>query len=195
MKKLVFVDESGNPGIKNEQGEFIIAAVVVLDEGTYLKIDSFMDGYKKALGWSDDAEFKFSKTKKQIIIDFLSQITKYNFEVYAVVFNKKSKIDKDKMSLYNRILAKLLLEIGIDDANIVIDGNVGRNYRNKTRAYIRNISRKGFKKFGYGNSKSFNGIQLADLMVGSIHKRYSNKIGSQIFYELIKSKVKFIQEL
>ena len=24
MRKLVFVDESGNPGIKDEQGEFVI---------------------------------------------------------------------------------------------------------------------------------------------------------------------------
>lgn len=34
MKKMVFVDESGNPGIKDEQGEFVIVGIIVVNGQT-----------------------------------------------------------------------------------------------------------------------------------------------------------------
>lgn len=71
MRKLVFIDESGNPGIKDEQGEFVIVGVVVIEENDLIKISEEFSKIKQQMNWDADFEFKFSKTNKNIIIKLL----------------------------------------------------------------------------------------------------------------------------
>ena len=89
MKKLVFIDESGNPGIKDEQGQFVIVGILIIREEDLNNISREFSRVKRAMHCADDFEFKFSKTKKKIIFDLFERLKDINFEVYAIVFEKK----------------------------------------------------------------------------------------------------------
>ena len=196
MRKMVFVDESGNPGFKNEQGEFVMAAIVVLKEGEYTKIDSYMSDFKRSLHWSEDAEFKFVKTKKDILQQMLIGLLQYDFEVYCLVM-RKSKILKIEggCSIYDYMLAQLINKIHHPNLCLLVDGKYGRKHQQKIRTYLRSVLKTPLCNFKYGNSKSYNGLQLADIIVGIIHRFCTGKKDYDILFSLIERKIKVMEEL
>ncbi|MBQ6127325.1 DUF3800 domain-containing protein [Candidatus Saccharibacteria bacterium] len=196
MKKLVFIDESGNPGIKNEQGEFVMIAVVILSEEEYLKLDSYMDGFKRGINWSSDAEFKFVKTRKQVLRDLLLGVSKYNFEIYCLILRKDRTFQIDNSaSVYNYMLARLLNLIKQKDLRVLVDGSFGQEHQRKIRTFLRTALKYPLRNFKYGNSKSYNGLQLADIISGIIHRRYSEKRDDLNLFQLIKDKIKLVDEI
>ena len=75
MKKMVFVDESGNPGIKDEQGEFVIVGIIVVNENDLVRISKEFSKIRRQMNLDRDFEFKFSKTNKKIIIKLLEGLS------------------------------------------------------------------------------------------------------------------------
>lgn len=191
MKKLVFTDESGNPGLKDEQGQFVIVGIVVVGEESLRKISEEFSQIKRKMNWNDTFEFKFSKTKKDIIMRLLERCCEIDFEIYALIFEKKAKTEKGQTT-YNRLLCELVKEINMQDLEIIIDGKTSRINRNKTAAFLRKQLSLNGNKIRYGNSKSYDGLQLADLVAGAIHRFYAGKKGGETFLSLIKSKIKMI---
>lgn len=191
MRKLVFVDESGNPGIKDEQGEFVIVGVVVIEENDLAKISEEFSRIKQQMNWDADFEFKFSKTNKNIIIKLLKSLSDINFEIYALIFDKKD-ISTNGQTIYNRLLCDLIKEMRIENADILVDGKTSRRNKNSVASFFRKELSKNGNKLRYGNSKSYDGLQLADLIAGTIHRFYAGKKGGIDFMSIIKNKIKLI---
>lgn len=191
MRKLVFVDESGNPGIKDEQGEFVIVGVVVIEENDLIKISEEFSKIKQQMNWDADFEFKFSKTNKNIIIKLLKSLSGINFEIYALIFDKKD-ISTNGQTIYNRLLCDLIKEMRIENADILVDGKTSRRNKNSVASFFRKELSKNGNKLRYGNSKSYDGLQLADLIAGTIHRFYAGKKGGIDFMSIIKNKIKLI---
>ena len=191
MRKLVFVDESGNPGIKDEQGEFVIVGVVIVNEDDLARISEEFLNIRKQMSLGVDFEFKFSKTDKRVIMKLLNSISDVHFEVYALIFSKR-EIQTNGQTIYNRLLCDLIKEMKIENADILVDGKTSRRNKNSVASFFRKELSVMGNKLRYGNSKSFDGLQLADLVAGTMHRFYANKRGGADFMTLIKHKIRLI---
>ena len=90
-KQLIFIDDSGDPGFKRaSSSNFIMAAALFVDPDIATKLSNRISEYRKSLNWRKDYEFKFSKIRKDIIIELLNIVSVYDFEIYAVYIDKKN---------------------------------------------------------------------------------------------------------
>jgi len=54
-KQLVFVDDSGDPGLKNtSSNNFVIAAALFINPRVAETLSEQISRYRKSLGWRDD---------------------------------------------------------------------------------------------------------------------------------------------
>jgi hypothetical protein len=96
---LVFIDESGDSGLKLEQGSskyFTIALVAFEDREEAIACDQRIGLLKRELGWSGNSEFHFNKNSIRVRKIFLEAVLPYDFFYYGVV------IDKDPKKLYGQ---------------------------------------------------------------------------------------------
>ena len=202
-KCLCFIDEAGDAGLSSgRSSHFIIASVVIASESECELIRSKIAEYKKSLGWSMRDEFKFSRTRKELIKDLLSLLSPYDYQVFCVVLDKNkgqfAPPIKDRYSLYNYVLAELIkiLPKGCN-AKIIIDGDVGKRYKKNILTFLRKQASDDIHitNLQFFDSRSREELQLADLVVGSINRSYSNRKDSQDYIKLIKDKIKEIRNL
>ena len=201
-KQLVFIDESGDPGlIGARSSHFIIAAVVIVNETEDLLIRAKIRGFRRSLGWRDEDEFKFSKTRKVIVRQLIGLLAPYDFRIYGIVLDKDQWTGSHGMdnrySLYNRILADLLKGINIPPAKICIDGNAGKKYQKNTAAFLRRELDGRMKITGlkYEDSRKVDELQLADIAAGAINRSLSKGGDSGDYIELLKGKIVEIYKL
>ncbi|MBQ3309373.1 DUF3800 domain-containing protein [Candidatus Saccharibacteria bacterium] len=146
-EKYVYIDETGDIGLTNKSRPYFIMCGVVATKKVSEKIDINLTKIKESLNWGRNAELKFSKTKKEIIILSLKNIRDLNFKIYYVIYNKKTPLDIRKgKSAYNTIMLALLKCINAKVLNVTVDGGFGRKYTRKTRTFIRkNLPEKTIK--------------------------------------------------
>jgi hypothetical protein len=200
--QLIFIDESGDPGLTSGQNShFIIAAVVIMDSQEADLIRAKMIEFRRSLGWRDEDEFKFSRTRKGVIKDFITLLLPFEFQIQAVVLDKTSNVNSlrisDRYSLYNFVLVELLKQVGFDNASICIDGDVGKKYRKKIIAFIRqNLpKRQKITSFKYADSRKVNELQLADIVAGAIGRSLSNKKDAGDYLKLFRDKIVEIRKI
>ena len=143
-KQLIFIDDSGDPGFKKvSSSNFVMAAALFMDPKIASVLSQRINDYRKSLGWRDDYEFKFTKIRKDIIIELLKIVAEYDFEIYATYVDKLTfkqatstpTIDKEK--LYDWTIKELLLMIPINEAKIEIDGRSSKQNMKHTATYLR----------------------------------------------------------
>lgn len=155
---------------------------------------------RQALGWNDKDEFKFSRTRKEVVKDFLQQVTKRNFKVYGVVLDKQKYnpiTTKNRYSLYNTVLAELLQGINIPETRICIDGEVGKKHKKKTAAFLRQ-ELNGKMRIGslrFADSREVDELQLADIVTGSINRPLTDKADADDYLQLLAGKIVEIKYL
>lgn len=197
-KQLVFVDDSGDPGFKRaSSNNFIMAAALFVDPEVATMLSDCISEYRKSLHWRKDYEFKFTKIRKDIIVELLHVISVYDFKIYAVYINKK-KFEKVKSiisneKLYDWAIKELLSIMPIYNAKIEIDGRSSKQNMQKTISYIRHeINALGDKKLTikFCDSVGDNLIQLADLIAGSINRSLDgSKTDSRKYINILKEKI------
>jgi len=65
-KQLIFIDDSGDPGLTGSgSSNFIIASVVLVGKENRDNLAQAINKYKKGLGWKEREELKFHKTHKK----------------------------------------------------------------------------------------------------------------------------------
>ncbi|MBR2989693.1 DUF3800 domain-containing protein [Candidatus Saccharibacteria bacterium] len=203
-KQLVFVDDSGDPGLKNtSSNNFVIAAALFINPRAAEALSEQISRYRKSLGWRDDYEFKFAKIRKDIVVEVLRMSVGYDFKIYAVYVDKSSfrqigaTIDKEK--LYNWTIKELLSIVPLKNAKIEIDGRSSRQNMNRTASYLRHeINIDGTRKLDirFENSTKDNLIQLADLIAGSINRSMNmDKTDSKTYIDIIRGKISEIKRI
>lgn len=159
---LVFIDESGDTGRKIDKGSskyFVIALVTFEDNEEAVACDQRIHLLRKELRLPENYEFKFSKLRKEQREAFLRAVNPYSFFYFGIVINK------DPKKLY---------------------GSGSREFKRQFQSYLKKKVGTVIKKVKIQSSHSNNLIQLADMVVGAIHRGYGQKEDKKIYRSIIK---------
>lgn len=199
---LVFVDESGDAGLKLDQGssEYFVVTLVAFEENDEAEaLDKRIDLLKRELGMNPLGEFKFNKSNKNIRNQFLRAVLPYTFFYFAIIINKKKLYGegfKYKESFY-KYTSSLVFENAkpyLEKAKVIIDGSGSKEFRNQLSSYLRKKTGGGYiKKIKLEDSKRNNLLQLADMISGSIFRSLSDKSDAEIYRDIIKSREIYVQ--
>jgi hypothetical protein len=199
---LVFVDESGDPGVKGKRGSsryFIVTAVVFEDDRVAETCERRIDALRRELGLPEYREFRFNKCNRAIREAFLRAVARFDFKYVAFILNK----DPDKLSgpgfRYQDSLYKLSIrytftnaEPLLDNAVVVIDRTGSRDFVRQLDKYLRRrINLKEgpplIRKVRSQSSHSHNLIQMADMVCGAVARSLrAEKRDHPVYRELIR---------
>ena len=181
---LVFIDESGDSGLKIESGSsryFTVSLVIFEENDDALACDQRISLLRKELGWEPNDEFHFKKNADKIRRAFLQAVAPYNFFYYGIVINKDpQKLTgdgfKDKSSFY-KYACSLVFENAkekIENATIVIDKSGNFEFRSQLAKYLRRKmnerDKRLIKDVKMQRSGGNNLLQLADYVAGVINR-------------------------
>lgn len=203
---LVFIDESGDTGLKIEKGAtkfFTIAMVIFAENDDATACDQRIDLLRKELRLDENFEFHFKKNSDYVRETFLRAILPYQFFYYGIVINKAKLFGegfKNKESFY-KYACGLLFENAkdkIENATVVIDESGRQLFKYQLAKYLRGkINKNGkrkIKKVKMQDSKRNNLLQLADMVSGAINRSLGgNKKNKNFFREIIKAREIFVQ--
>ena len=196
-KQLIFIDDSGDAGNKaGSSSHLIMSAIVFTDDLVAEETALSMRKFRRQLGWTDDHEYKFHKTKRDYIKQVLRLVSQYEFSIYAVVVDK-SKFETTPKNLYNDTISELLRIIPLKKASIKIDGHAGTNYTKRAISQVRknaNVKTGQIADIKFADSKENVLIQLADLVASSIFRSTQNKSDSQDYITILKKHITTIQK-
>lgn len=194
---LVFVDESGDTGIKRfdsgTSSHFMVGAVVFESDGAAIACRRRIDGIKQELGFSGQEEFHFTKTNRSARNYFFEQIRGYEFFYSAFVLNKK-RLDpnsgfKHKESMY-KMTVRFLFENAaphLKDAIVYFDKCGNRDFSNQLKKYLKRriTSPDGccpIREVKSANSHSDNLLQLADMICGAVNRSFQQDKKDRLDY-------------
>jgi len=185
---LVFIDESGDPGLKIEKGSsrfFTIALVIFEDRDEALACDQRIKLLKRELGWEESSEFHFKRNSDRVRRAFLKAVAPYNFFYYGIVINKDPKKlwgegFRDKKSFYKYACGLVFQNAKdkLENSTVVIDKSGNLDFRRQLAKYLRKRmneeGKKLIKKVKMQRSKGNNLLQLADYVAGVINRSVQN---------------------
>jgi len=189
---LVFIDESGDPGLKLDQGSsryFTVSLVVFEENDEALACDQKIELLKRELGWKPKSEFHFKNNSDRVRKAFLQAVAPYNFFYYGIVLNKDPKKlwgegFRDKQSFY-KYACGLVFENAkpkLSEAIVVIDASGSLDFKNQLTKYLRrklnelgSSQSKVIRNVKMQRSESNNLLQLADYVAGVINRSINNR--------------------
>jgi len=195
---LVFIDESGDPGFKVDQGSsaVFVAAMVIFQTGddaatTQAKIAA------SAARRLHKGEFKFSKSRRDVRDAFFEAVRSCPFSVRAIVVQKDQiyspHLRTDKETFYEFFVKKMLQHDSgsLDAAKVVIDGSGDRAFRRQLGSAIHKRVREGaVKQCRFSDSKADPLIQLADMCVGAIARSYrTDRTDARRWREMLRPRI------
>jgi hypothetical protein len=202
---LIFIDESGDPGLKTNKGSsryFTVCLVVFEDNEEALACDQRIQLLKKEVGWEASEEFHFSRNSNKIRGAFMSAVAPYNFFYYGIVINKDENklwgdVFKNKESFY-KYTCGLVFENAkekLNNATIIIDESGNMDFKHKLASYLRMKTKSGaIKKVKMQRSESNNLLQLADYVSGIINRSVrNNKKHADDYRKKIAHKEMYVQ--
>lgn len=208
---LVFIDESGDTGLKLDRGSsryFAVSLVAFDDPEDATACDNRIQLLKRELEWHPKSEFHFKRNKDETRRKFLEAVSPYNFFYYGIVVDKDpaklwGDAFKTKASFYQYVCG-LVFESArekLRDAIVVIDRSSSQDFQRKLSQYLkgkveRDPAMRLIKSVKMQDSASNNLLQLADYVASitcrSIHNR---KKRDDEFRKIIAHREIFVQIL
>lgn len=200
---LAFIDDSGDPGFKLNRGstQFFVISVIIFDDPLEAeKTATAIKELRRDLGFPEDVEFKFYKSKPAVRKAFLEKVSGFDFRVRSIVIDKSiirsNELKNNKNSFYSYVI-KMVLQYSngsILDAKIKIDGSGDRVFRKSFLTYLRrelnSDERKIMKNCKLVDSKRNVLIQLADMIAGTVKRSYDpNKKDGKKLKRIIKDRI------
>ena len=203
---LIFIDESGDSGLKLGQGSskfFAMSLVVFEDNDEAIACDQRIELLKKELGFNETFEFHFYENSDKVREIFFKAVVPYSFFYYGIVLNKEKLFGegfKNKESFY-KYACGLLFENAkekLENAIVVIDESGRSLFKYQLASYLKRKvntrGRKCIKKVKTQDSKSNNLLQLADMVTGAINRSLSsNRKKNGGFREMINAREIYVQ--
>lgn len=183
---LVFIDESGDSGLKIEKGSsryFTVGLVVFEDNDEAISCDQRIRLLKKELGLLENYEFHFKRNSDKVRRAFLAAVSPYSFFYYGIVINKNPEElwgegFRNKESFY-KYACGLVFENAkekLEQATVVIDESGNLDFKRQLAKYLRLKTNKGtIRKVKMQRSESNNLLQLADYVASVINRSVQNK--------------------
>ena len=183
---LVFIDESGDSGLKIEQGSskfFTIALVAFEDQEEANACDQRISLLRRELGWKEGSEFHFNKNNEEIRKSFLNAVLPYNFFYYGIVINKETQkqlgeIFKSKESFYKFACGLVFSNAKekMRNAIVTIDQSGSSDFRASLSKYLRTKVNEGtIRKVKMQDSHRNNLLQLSDYVAGVINRSVQDR--------------------
>lgn len=198
---LVFIDESGDTGLKTAAGSsryFVVALILFEEHEEAAACDQRIQLLKHELKFPH--EFKFNKLRRDHRQAFFEAIQPYSFFYFGIAINKANLFGpafKVKESFY-KYSCSLVFENAkpyLRHAIVVIDGSGSRDFKRQLRSYlIRKAGSDIIKKVRVEASHNNNLIQLADMVVGAIHRSLGEKPDRLAYRKMISAKEMRVQE-
>lgn len=205
---LVFVDESGDTGLKIEQGssEFFTVSIVIFEEHDEAQAcDDRITLLRRELGKPETFEFHFRENSDAVRQAFFRAVVPYNFFYFAFVINK-AKLDgpgfQFKDSFYKYVCGLVFTNAKpyLDDAIVKIDGSGNREFKRQLASYLKkkvNTAKspsQHIKKVSTPDSKNNNLLQLADMICGAVARSYRpDRVDAAQYHKLIKHRENAVQ--
>jgi len=178
LTQYCFIDDSGDPGLSNVQTSsthFALALVQLNKRAPLVELSNI----RRMLYLSPNFEFKYHKAKPHQKALFFEAIRPIPFRVYAVVVHKaglgKQFSTMSGQDFTIEFISSLVLRTSIlDIANdvLVVDGATPtfiRSLRIRLSDSCRQLNRvRPFQKIVGGDSSSEDGLQLTDMLAGTI---------------------------
>lgn len=199
---LVFVDESGDAGLKLKGGSskyFVIALIVFEENEEAEALDKRIDLFKRELRLGPTSEVKFNGCNKDTRKQFLLAVLPYNFFYLAIIINKQRLYGegfKFKESFY-KYASSLVFQNAkpyLHKATVVIDISGSKDFRRQLGGYLRRKINGGYiKKIKLQDSACNNLLQLADMVAGSILRSLSGKPDAREYRGIIRPRELHVQ--
>jgi len=204
---LVFIDESGDPGLKIDSGSsrfFVISLVIFGDHEEAEACDRRISLLSRELGYPEGFVFHFKENSHKIRLAFLNAVAPYNFVYFGFVLNKDPKKlwgegFKVKESLY-KVVCSYVFENAkphLKNAIVVIDKTGKKVFRSQLGKYLKkrlNTEAKDIiKKVKMQPDRGNNLLQLADYVVGIINRYYQGKKHGKEYRRFIAHKEMWVQ--
>ena len=204
---LVFIDESGDTGLKIKEGAtqyFGIFMVAFEENDEALACDQRISLLRRELALMSSYEFHFHRNSHRVREAFLKAVLPYQFFYYGIVINKVRLFGegfKNKESFY-KYSSSLLFENAkekLENAIVVIDESGRDLFKYQLAKYLKNKLNVpgGFayiKKVKMQDSKGNNLLQLADMVAGAVTRSLnSSKQDKDYFRNIVKSREIYVQ--
>jgi hypothetical protein len=193
---LVFIDESGDPGLKLGRGSsshFCVALIIFEENEDAETADRAIDDLRCKLRLHENYEFRFNNANRPIREGFLREAASQNFFYHGIVINKAKLTGpgfKVKESFYKYACGLVLLNAKsqLSDATVIIDGSGSREFRKQLATYLRRKTGRLTKKIKVQDSRRNNLLQLADMVAGAMNRSFGCKGDSAVYRRLIKDR-------
>jgi len=190
----IFLDESGDPGFKFDRGSsryFVATLVCFPDDAQYASSCSGLAAFRAKYGLPHDYELKFSNLNRQRKSDVLSEIVRGNFQYHAFALNKAALWDgalRQKNKMYHKVVCWLLSnsEAVTANAKITLDKCGNKDFYKELHKEARNTISSPPASLKPADSRTCEGLQIADLICGTIARHYTGGVGAQQHYNIIK---------
>lgn len=205
---LVFVDESGDPGLKIGRGSspyFIVATVVFPTKQVTQECQQQIQAFRVQQGLRHYKEFHFSKDNLAIKRGFLEAVAEVPFWFGAAVVDKQrlhSHGLEDHKNLYHytvNLAFKHILD-ELKDATVVFDSCGGREFSQQLRRYVQKKAKEHtpdgsrLKKVKSNKSHADDLLQLADMVCGAIARSYTTgKHDSRLYRNILRDREKLVR--
>jgi hypothetical protein len=194
---LYFIDESGDPGFKFEQGSspfFTIALVVFEDQEDAIACDQRIGLLHKEIQWQ--SEFHFKRNPDHVREAFIHAIVPYNFFYYGIVIDKKRQQQLVQQfpgrETFYQYVCGLVFESAkekLRDATVILDASGNREFGRALAQYLRGkMNTRTMKRVGklkMQRSHGNNLIQLADYIAGILNRSMQQKKHGKNYRKLI----------
>ncbi len=201
---LVFVDESGDPGLKIAAGSspFFVVVLIVFEEKAEAEIlEKRLELLRHELHLHPHFEFKFNKCKSEYRLSFLRAVAPYNFFYYGIVIDKANLYGEGftiKESFYKYVMQLVLLNARehLEDADIYIDASGEREFRRQMNNYLKrkvNVEKRHIRKVGFLDSANHSLIQLADMVAGALNRSQGDKSDAENYIKVIRHREAYVQ--
>lgn len=191
IKKL-WIDESGDCGFKFNRGSSRFLVIVAV----YLTGKANINKEISKLRSDRNYEFKFSKSSNKTRKALLSLIGKLPIEYKAIVVDKqKLSLKLKSQQLYCELIRRLFYDNNpkLEKAILILDEATSKiHHREFNNILKRYLSKNIIAKIRQKRSKGEIMIQVADMICGSIFRKYEKH--EDKYYQIIKNKEKILIE-
>ena len=204
---LVFIDESGDPGMKLGEGSsgfFTVVLVAFEENDEALAADQRIQLLKREMGFPPNFEFHFNKLRPDYRKQFLSAVASYSFFYFGIVINKQKLTGpgfKYRDSFY-KYACGLVFENAkpyLANATVVVDGSGTKVFRRQMATYLRrrvndpNSEGRFIGKVKIQDSQSNNLLQLTDMVCGAVARSYGGKEDAKEYRALVSHREIYVQ--
>jgi Protein of unknown function (DUF3800) len=199
---LVYVDESGDPGMDFAHGSsqfFVVTAVTFQQESHAQECEARLNKLRKSVGLPEHVELRFSKSRASIRKRILQGVASCDFFYRSVVIKKTELggqiFPKDKHRFYEYVVG-LTLDLWrpyLHGASVDVDRCSGEGLSKHLCRGIANSfkDRNGkslLKRVRALDSKRSNLLQLADMVCGAVARSFKSETNAHEFRDLINAR-------